>query len=107
MSLPLDPNALGGLMSGFQRQMDEMKDRAATQEVVGQAGNGMVQVTANGSLDIVAVQIAESAMDDREMLEDLLTAATNDALRKARGVLEQGMQQLMGGLPLPPGMLGL
>lgn len=107
MSFPTDPGALGGLMAGFQQQMDNMKAEAAQTEVTGQAGGGIVKVTANGNLDILAVSIDESAADDVEMLEDLVVAATNDALRLARNVLNEKMGALMGGLPLPPGMLGL
>lgn len=105
MSFPVDPNALGGLMSGFQQQMEAMKAEAAVTEVTGQAGGGLVKVVANGSLEVVSVHVSDDCMDDREMLEDLITAATNDALREARGILNGKMQQLMGGLPIPPGLM--
>ena len=62
-------------------------------------------MVATGNLEIVRVEVAEGAMDDREMLEDLLVAATNDALRAAQQVLSGQMSQMMGGLPLPPGLL--
>ena len=107
MSFPLDPNALGGLMSGFQQKIADMKAEAAQAEVTGQAGGGLVKVVANGGLEVVRVELSDDVMDDREMLEDLVVAATNDALRSARGILEGKMQQVMGGLPIPPGLMGL
>lgn len=105
MSFPVDPNALGGLMSGFQQQMEAMKAEAAATEVTGQAGGGLVKVVANGGMEVVRVSVSDDVMDDREMLEDLITAATNDALREARGILNGKMQQMMGGLPIPPGLM--
>ena len=105
MSFPSDPSALGGMMAGLQQQMEAMKSQAGATEVTGQAGGGLVKVVATGNLEIVRVEVAEGAMDDREMLEDLLVAATNDALRAAQQVLSGQMSLMMGGLPLPPGLL--
>ena len=107
MSIPLDPGALGGLMSGFKQRMDSLKAEAAAEEVTGSAGGGLVSVTANGGLEVVRVTVSPEAAADTELLEDLVVAATNDALRQARGILEGKMSSLLGGLPIPPGMLGL
>jgi hypothetical protein len=73
--------------------------------VVGEAGGGLVKVHATGGLTIERVEIDDSVADDTEMLEDLVVAATNDALRKARQVSKQGMSGLLAGLPIPPGLL--
>ncbi len=107
--MSFDPNALGGMMAGLQQQMATMKADAARKEVVGKAGGSMVQVTANGALEILSVRIDPSlsaaTADDREMLEDLITVATNDALRQAQALMASGVQGMLGGLPLPPGLL--
>lgn len=102
MSFPSDPSGIGGMLGGFQQQMETMKAQAAATEVTGRAGGGLVEVVANGGMEVVAVRISEGGMDDREMLEDLVTAAVNDALRKAQSLMGQQVAQLMGGLP--PGM---
>jgi DNA-binding YbaB/EbfC family protein len=102
MSFPTDPNALGGMLGGLQQQMEAMKAQAAATEVTGRAGGGLVEVVANGGMEVVAVRISDDVMDDREMLEDLVTAAANDALRQAQALMGQQVAQMMGGLP--PGM---
>jgi DNA-binding YbaB/EbfC family protein len=105
MSFPMDPGALGGMMAGLQQRMDEARARAEAQEVTGQAGGGLVKVTATGGLEIVRVQLDPKVAGDTELLEDLVAAATNDALRRAKAALEASMQGVLGGLPLPPGLL--
>ncbi len=104
--MSFDPNALGGLMAGFQNQVDALKAEAAQKTVVGKAGGGLVQVTATGGLDIQSVRIDPSLLadGDHEMLEDLVQAATNDALRQAQGLLTSSMQGMLGGMGLPPGL---
>ena len=102
MSFPSDPSALGGMLGGLQQQMESMKAQAAATEVTGRAGGGLVEVVANGGMEVVTVRISDDVMDDREMLEDLVTAAANDALRQAQSLMGQQVAQLMGGLP--PGM---
>ena len=73
------------------------------EEVRLEAGEGgLVEVVANGGMEVVTVRISDDVMDDREMLEDLVTAAANDALRQAQSLMGQQVAQLMGGLP--PGM---
>ena len=93
----------GGMFGGLQQQMESLKEQAAQTEVVGQSGGGLVKVVANGALQITSVRIDPSALDDREMLEDLLTAAANDAMRQAQAIMGQQVASMMGGLP--PGML--
>jgi nucleoid-associated protein EbfC len=104
MSFPTDPSAAGGMMGGLQQQMAAMQADAAAAQVEGASGGGLVKVVATGGMEIVSIHIDASVMDDREMLEDLVTAATNDALRRARDVVAQQMAEMMGGMGLPPGM---
>ena len=101
-----DPSGLGSMMAGLQQQMQRMQEEAGATEVTGSAGGGLVEVDANGQLEVLRVRIQEGAMDDRELLEDLVAAATNDAMRRARAVMGDKLGALTAGLPLPPGLLG-
>jgi DNA-binding YbaB/EbfC family protein len=101
---------LGDIMKQAQRvkaEMERLQAEAAAKTVEGSAGGGMVVVVANGKGEILSIRIDREAVrgDDLEMLQDLVTAAANDALRKAREVLAQEFSRLAGGLGLPPGLL--
>ena len=86
----------------MQAQMAKIQEDLAGEQVEGSAGGGMVTVTANGQGDVVAVRIEpEVAGDDVEMLEDLVLAAVNDALRKSKELANNRMSQLTGGLGMP------
>jgi hypothetical protein len=86
----------------MQAQMASIQDELAKEQVDGSAGGGMVTVTANGQGDLVSVKIEpEVANDDVEMLEDLVLAAVNDALRKSRELAGNRMSKLTGGLGMP------
>lgn len=109
MSNPFDSGGMGGLMGllgGFQQRMEDMKRKAAETEVEGTAGGGLVKVRMTCDMEVQAVSIAEEAMKDREMLEDLVRAAAGEATRKARDEMAKSIQELAGGLPIPPGLLG-
>jgi nucleoid-associated protein EbfC len=98
---------LGNLMQQAQKMQEKMKqaqDEIARMEVVGQAGAGMVQVTMNGKHESKRVQIDPSVMDDKEMLEDLIAAAINDAARKLEAASSDKMGGMTAGMQLPPGM---
>lgn len=97
---------IAGLMQQAQKMQQEMKkaqDELARMEVTGQAGGGMVSVVMNGQHAVKRVQIDPSLADDIEMLEDLVTAATNDAVNKIKEHSEQHMAGLTQGMKLPPG----
>lgn len=100
-----DLNNLGGLFAGFQKQMAEMKERLAQTRCAGEAGGGIVRIVLTGDSQVDSVTIAPEAMNDRELLEDLVRAAMAEALRNVRSEMEANVRQLTGGLPLPPGML--
>lgn len=87
----------------FQGRMAEMQQRLGRQRVQGTAGGGMVTVEANGQQKILAFQIDDSLLQsaDREMLEDLLTAATNQALEKAKEAGAQEMARMTGEMDVP------
>ncbi len=92
---------LGDLVKQAQRMQEELGAR----RVEGSAGGGLVTAVANGRGELVSVGIdPEAAAEDREMLQDLIVAAANDALRKARDLATQEMGRVVGGLGLPPGL---
>jgi hypothetical protein len=97
---------LGDLMKQAQRmkaEMDRIQAEVAAKTVEGSAGGGMVTVVANGKGEIVSVRIDPEVGrgEDLEMLQDLVMAAANDALRKARELLAQEVSRVAGGLGLP------
>jgi len=100
-------NQLAGLMKQAQAMQDNMKkmqDELATIEVEGQSGAGMVKVVMTCKNDVKRVAIDPSLLaDDRDMLEDLVAAAFNDAVRKAEATTQEKMASISAGLPLPPG----
>ncbi len=96
----------GNLMKEAQKlqaQIEAMKEEVGKRTVEASAGGGMVTVVANGNQEIISVKIEPEAItpEDREMLEDLVSAATNEALRKAKEMLMTEMGKLAGGLKLP------
>ena len=100
-------NQLAGLMKQAQQMQDNMKkmqDQLANVEVEGQAGAGMVKVLITCRNEIKRISIDPSLLaDDKDMLEDLLVAATNDALRRAEQTASEKMGTVTAGLPLPAG----
>ena len=103
----LGKGGMAGLMQQAQRMQENMKkaqDEIAAMEVEGQAGAGMVKITLTGKHDCKRVQIDAGVMDDKDMLEDLITAAINDATRKLAAQSEAKMGSLGAGMNLPQGM---
>jgi nucleoid-associated protein EbfC len=100
-------NQLAGLMKQAQQMQDNMKraqDELALLEVEGQAGAGLVKVVMTCRHDVKRVKIDPSLLaEDRDMLEDLVAAAMNDAVRRAEATTQERMSGLTAGLPLPPG----
>jgi DNA-binding YbaB/EbfC family protein len=98
---------LGGLMKQAQQMQEQMKkvqEQLATTEVEGQSGAGMVKVVMTCRHDVKRVTIDESLLkDDKEMLEDLIAAAMNDAVRRVESTVQEKMAGVTAGLPLPPG----
>ena len=97
---------LAQLMQQAQKMQADLKQAQAdlaALEVQGEAGAGMVKVTLSGRHEVKAIQIDDDAMGDREMLEDLLVAAFNDAVNRLQSVSQEKLAGLTGGLPLPSG----
>ena len=98
---------LAGLMKQAQQMQENMKkmqEQLAQIEVEGQAGAGLVKVTMTCRNDVRRVSIDPSLLaDDKDMLEDLVAAAFNDAVRKAEATSQEKMGSMTAGLPIPPG----
>ena len=99
---------LGGLMKQaqqMQQNMQKAQAELATVEVEGQAGSGMVKVTVTCAHEVRRVSLDDSVFsDDKEMLEDLIVLALNDAMKKAEAISQQRMGSFTGSMGLPPGM---
>lgn len=100
-------NPLGQIMQQAQKMQENLQkaqDELAALEVQGEAGGGLVKLTMNGKKEALRVAIDPSLMaDDRDMLEDLVTAAINDAVRKVNKLKEEKLSGLTSGIGLPPG----
>ncbi len=98
---------LGKLMQQAQKmqeKMQEAQDALASVEVEGVAGGGMVKVTMTGSHEVKGLSIDDSLVgDDREMLEDLIVAAFNDAVQKVEEARKEHFSGMTGGMDLPEG----
>jgi nucleoid-associated protein EbfC len=90
----------------LQGKMQQMQEELASLQVEGQSGGGLVKVTLNGKMEARAIKIDPSLLrpEDAEVVEDLLLAAFQDAKGKAEAAMQQKMQEVTGGLPLPPGL---
>ena len=90
----------------IQGRMQKMQEELTGLEVEGQSGAGLVRIKLNGKLDIRGLKIDPSLIkpDDAEMLEDLIVAAFQDAKAKAEAAVQAKMQEVTGGLALPPGL---
>ncbi|MEQ8516747.1 MAG: YbaB/EbfC family nucleoid-associated protein [Chromatocurvus sp.] len=99
--------ALGQMMQQAQKMQSDMQkaqEALAEQEVTGESGAGMIRVTMNGRHDVRSVSIDDSVMqEEKSVLEDLLGAAVNDAVRKVESANKQAMSELTSGLNLPDG----
>lgn len=93
-------------MQKLQADMAKMQEELKTRTIETSAGGGAVKVVVNGEKQIKAIKIDPAAVDpeDTEMLEDLITAAVNEALKKVDDMMAQEMGKLTGGMNLPPGL---
>ena len=88
----------------MQEKMADMQKDLVKQEVVGESGAGLVKITMNGRHDVNNVELDSSLLsEDKEVLEDLLAAAVNDAVRRVEEANKEIMGKMTGGIPMPPG----
>lgn len=88
----------------MQQKMQKMQEEIAAAEVIGESGAGLVKITMTGRHDVKSVHIDDSLMDEgKEIIEDLIAAAVNDAVRKVENNQKDRMSELTSGIPLPPG----
>ena len=90
-------------MQNMQKKMEKMQGELEEQEVEATAGGGVVTAVANGKKELISIKIEEDVVDpeDVDMLEDLVVAAVNEALRKADEMVEREMKKITGGLNIP------
>lgn len=99
-------NALGNLMQQAQKMQEDLKnvqDELALMQVQGESGGGLVSIIMSGKREARKVTIDPSLLDDKEMLEDLIAAAINDAVNKVSKMKKEKMSDITSGIPLPPG----
>ena len=100
------PDNIGDLLGQFQEmqgKMSEIQSELEGKEVEASAGGGMVTVRVNGAFKVLSVKIDPTVVssNDLEMLQDLVAAATNEALRKAKDMMKEEMTSITGGIPIP------
>jgi nucleoid-associated protein EbfC len=88
---------------GLQAKVTALQEELADKIVTGSAGGGMVKVEATGAQEILSIQIEKELLssDDQELMQDLIVAAVNDALKKSKELMTEEMSKLTGGLRLP------
>ena len=98
---------LAGLMQQAQKMQEELQkaqEELAKLTVTGEACGGLLKVTMTGKHAVRRVEIDPSLLDDREMLEDIVAAAINDAVNRVASTMQERMSDMTSGIPLPPGM---
>lgn len=91
-------------LSKIKEEMERLQARLGEMTAEGDAGAGMVKVRFNGRLEMIACTISDEALKDRELLEDLIRAASNQALERVRQQTAEETAKMAGGLGLPPGI---
>jgi len=99
----MDISSLMKQAQDFQQKMGQVQEGLAKKTVSAEVGGGMVKVTVNGRQELLSIQIEKEVIDpdDAEMLQDLIVAAINDAMGKAREMIQAEMGRLTGGLKIP------
>ena len=102
---------MGNMMKQAQQMqayMEKAQKEIAEAEAIGESGAGLVKVVINGKHDVKRVEIDPELMkDDKEMLEDLIAAAVNDANRRIEKISQEKMSSITAGMPIPPGLKAL
>ena len=105
--MAMNGGGLGDLMKKaqeMQQKLSDMQEELANAEVTGESGAGLVKVTLTGRHDVRRVSLDDNLLtEDKEVLEDLIAAAMNDAVRRSEAQKQEKMSELTAGIPLPPG----
>jgi DNA-binding YbaB/EbfC family protein len=88
----------------MQQEMQKAQEELAKLTVTGEAAGGLVKVTMTGKHAVRRIEIDPSLLSDREMLEDIVTAAVNDAVNRVASTMQDRMSEMTSGMPLPPGL---
>ena len=99
------PGNMGAMMQQAQKMQQKMQEEVAQIRVEASAGGGMVTVSMDGNKNVTGVKIDAEVAGDVEMLQDLVMAACNEAVKKVDAETQQKMSGMLGGLGLPPGMV--
>ncbi len=107
--MAINPFELIKQFGNLQERMKELQDRLGSISATGSSGGGVVQVELNGRLEATRVFVSPEALEpvDLPMLQDLLRSALSDALAKIKEKIREEVSSLSGGLPIPPGFLGM
>ena len=99
----MDLSSLMQQARDMHEKMNKVQEELASKQVIGSAGGGMVTVQATGKGEIISISIEDEVIDasEKELLQDLISGAVNDALRKARELAKTEMSGLAGGLQIP------
>jgi DNA-binding YbaB/EbfC family protein len=104
----MDINQVMQQAQHFQKRMADVQNEMADRQITSAVGGGMVTVTVNGKNELLAIKIEPEVInaDDPNMLQDLIVAGVNDAMRRAREAMQAEMRQVTGGLDIP-GLSGI
>jgi len=107
--MAVNPFDLLKQFGNMQERMGEIQERLRRLTVTGSAGGGMVEVEMNGHMEVQQVRVSPEVVDpgDIPMLQDLLRAAFSDAMFKIKEKIREEVSSLTGGLPIPPGLMGM
>jgi DNA-binding YbaB/EbfC family protein len=100
----MDPKQMHEMMTRAQEMQQQMQAKMRETQVEASAGGGAVVVRMNGEKQVLSVRIEKDATADVEMLQDLVTAAMNEAVRKVDSAMQSQLGGLLGGMGLPPGL---
>lgn len=106
MKMPPQFQQLIKEMQKIQKRLEEAQKQLEEKTVTVQVGGGMVTVTANGKQEIISIEIEKEIInpDEKEILEDLVIAGVNEAIKKAKEMVEEELAKITGGLKLPSGL---
>lgn len=100
----MNPKQIQEMMARAQQMQEQMQSKMRETQVEASVGGGAVVVRMNGEKQLLAVKIEKSAAEDVEMLQDLITAAVNEAARKVDASVQSQLGGMLGGMGLPPGL---